>query len=45
MTKKQYTTPLIEVTVVRYDLMKMTGPESLPGHVGGAPRRQWTEVF
>ena len=27
MTKKQYTTPLIEVTVVRYDLMKMTGPE------------------
>lgn len=44
MKKKLYTKPLSEVMEFRSDLMKMTGPASIPGHVG-APKRRETEVF
>jgi hypothetical protein len=43
MKKKQYIYPLVEVMAFRSDLMKMTGPASVPGQFG-APRRK-TEVF
>ena len=43
--KKVYIYPSVEVTEFRYDLMKMTGPDSLPSQAGGAPKRRNPDVF
>ena len=45
MNKRQYIVPLCEVVEFRSQLMKMTGPGSLPAHTGDAPQRRWTDVF
>jgi len=42
--KKKYINPTVEVLEVRSDLMKMTGPDSLPSQAGGAPKRR-ADVF
>lgn len=43
--KKKYINPTVEVLEVRSDLMKMTGPASLPSQAGGAPKRRSPDVF
>ena len=39
MKKNQYTTPLSEVVEFRFDLMKMTGPASVPEQAGAPSQR------
>lgn len=45
--RKRYAAPLTQTVDlgVTGKLMKITGPESLPEHAGGAPKRRTAEVF
>jgi hypothetical protein len=51
MKKKQYNEPLVEVMRVRMQDMMVIDAGTTgavppgPGLPGGAPRKQWTEVF